>query len=288
VATASVGSSPGNAIDGNVSTRWTTGVSQANGQWFQVDMGLANTFYQIVLDATGSPGDYPRGYQVNLSSDGINWGSAVTNGTGSSLVTTINFFSPQAARYIRVTQTGSTSGWWSIHEFNVFGLNGTAPAAPTGLTASAGNGQATLTWAAASGATGYNLKRSTTNGGPYTIIAGNLPALIYTNTGLANGTMYYFVVSATNSIVESSNSISASAQPVSSISPQVNFGISGGQMQLIWPQDHTGWSLQVQTNSVGAGLGTNWVTVATSTSTNQISVPINTGNGSVFFRLVHP
>jgi hypothetical protein len=288
VATASVGSSPGNAIDGNAGTRWTTGVSQANGQWFQVDMGSANTFYQIVLDSSGSSGDYPRGYQVNISNDGINWGSVVTNGTGSSAVTTISFASPQAARYIRITQTGSTSGWWSIYEFNVFGVNGTAPVVPTGLTATAGDGQATLTWAAASGATGYNLKHSTTNGGPYTVIAGNLFALTYTNIGLANGTMYYFVVSATNSIGESSNSISAGARPVSLISPQANFTVSGGQIQLAWPQDHTGWSLQMQTNSVGAGLGTNWVTIATSTSTNQISVPINAGNASVFFRLVHP
>jgi hypothetical protein len=288
VATASVGSSPGNAIDGNAGTRWTTGVSQANGQWFQVDMGSANTFYQIVLDATGSSGDYPRGYQVNISSDGINWGSAVTNGSGSAAVTTISFSSPQAARYIRVTQTGSTSGWWSIHEFNVFGFSGTVPAVPTGLTAMAGDGQATLTWAAASGATGYNLKRSTTNGGPYTIIVSNLPTLIYTNTGVANGTMYYFVVSAANSTGESSNSVSASAQPVSLISPQVSFGVSGGQMQFTWPQDHTGWSLQMQTNSLAAGLGTNWVTVPNSKTTNQMTLPMDLTSGCVFFRLVYP
>jgi hypothetical protein len=288
VATASVSSLPGNAIDGNAGTRWTTGVSQANGQWFQVDMGLANTFSQIVLDATGSSGDYPRGYLVNISNDGVNWGSVVTNGNGSSAVTTINFSSPQAARYIRVTQTGSTSGWWSIHEFNVFGVNGTAPAAPTGLTAIAGDGQATLTWAAASGATGYNLKRSTTNGGTYTIIVSNLPTLIYTNTTLANGTLYYFVVSATNSTGESSNSVLASARPVSLISPQVNFAASGGQMQFAWPQDHTGWSLQAQTNSLGAGLGKNWVTVPNSKTTNQMTLPMDLTSGCIFFRLVYP
>jgi len=30
---------PDNALDGNLNTRWSTGTSQANGQWFQVDMG---------------------------------------------------------------------------------------------------------------------------------------------------------------------------------------------------------------------------------------------------------
>jgi uncharacterized repeat protein (TIGR02543 family) len=123
--------SPANAIDGNITTRWSTGASQANGQWFQVDMGSAQIFSQIVLDAGSSTGDYPRGYQVNVSNDGSNWGSPVATGTGSA-VTTITF-ATQTARYIRVTQTGSASGiWWSMHEFNVYGPGGGGPVvAPT-------------------------------------------------------------------------------------------------------------------------------------------------------------
>jgi hypothetical protein len=123
VATASVsagGQPPANAIDGDPSTRWSTGASQANGQWFQIDMGATNTFSQLVLDATASAGDYPRGYQVYVSSDGVNWGSPVASGAGSSAITTINF-AAKNARYIRVIQTGSNSGWWSIHELNVYG-----------------------------------------------------------------------------------------------------------------------------------------------------------------------
>jgi hypothetical protein len=59
-------------------------------------------------------------------------------------------------------------------------------------------------------------------------------------------------------------------------------------MQLNWPADHLGWRLEAQTNSLTAGLGTNWVTVANSTATNQVFVPINPANGSSFFRLVYP
>ncbi len=114
---------PANAIDGNLSTRWSTGTSQVNGQWFQVDMGLPTTFNKIVLNAANSPSDYPRGYQVNVSNDGINWGSPVTTGAGASAITTITF-PTQAARYIRVTQTGTASAnYWSIDEFNVFGTS---------------------------------------------------------------------------------------------------------------------------------------------------------------------
>ena len=180
IATASVGGSPGNAIDGNPATRWATGTSQASGQWFQVDMGSANTFYKIVLDATASPGDYPRGYQVNISNDGANWGSPIATGTGSAAVTTITF-PTNSARYIRVTQTlsGQTGNYWSIHEFYVYGVGGTVPAAPLGLTATAGNGLVGLTWTGASGVTGYNVKRSTTNGGPYALVVSNLTALVY-------------------------------------------------------------------------------------------------------------
>src|SRR5882724_5234613 len=83
-------------------------------------MGAVNTFYKIVLNAANSPSDYPRGYQVNVSNDGITWGSPVTNGIGSSAITTITF-PTQTARYIRITQTGSAPGsYWSIHEFYVF------------------------------------------------------------------------------------------------------------------------------------------------------------------------
>ena len=70
--------------------------------------------------------------------------------------------------------------------------------------------QVVLNWSASGGATNYNVKSSTTNGGPYITIAS--PATTsYTNTGLTNGTTYYYVVSAVNAAGESSNSIQVSA-----------------------------------------------------------------------------
>ena len=46
--------------------------------------------------------------------------------------------------------------------------------------------------------------------------------------------------------------------------------------------------LEAQTNAPGVGLGANWVSVANSIATNQITIPLNTANGSVFFRLTYP
>jgi hypothetical protein len=62
----------------------------------------------------------------------------------------------------------------------------------------------------------------------------------------------------------------------------------GVNLTLTWPADHTGWTLQAQTNPPGAGLGTNWTAVAGSTTTNRMSFPIDSANGSVFFRLIYP
>src|SRR6266700_270214 len=93
------------------------------------------------------------------------------------------------------------------------GANGGGPPpAPTGLAATAGNQQVVLAWTASSGATLYTVKRSTTSGGPFAQVG--LPTTPgFTNTGLTNGTTYFYVVSALNSAGESPNSAQVSATP---------------------------------------------------------------------------
>jgi hypothetical protein len=67
-------------------------------------------------------------------------------------------------------------------------------------------------------------------------------------------------------------------------SPKLTFGIANGLAELGWPSDHIGWRLEAQTN----GLGTNWVTVPNSTTTNQVSISVSTNVADVFFRLIYP
>jgi hypothetical protein len=76
--------------------------------------------------------------------------------------------------------------------------------------------------------------------------------------------------------------------PISMAPVALGWQLGGRQFQFDWPADHIGWRLESQTNTSGAGLGTNWVTVSSSTGTNAISIPIGNTNGSVFFRLVSP
>jgi hypothetical protein len=63
---------------------------------------------------------------------------------------------------------------------------------------------------------------------------------------------------------------------------------SNSSMTLSWPADHRGWLLQVQTNSLNTGLGTNWSNIAGSGMTNQVIIVPAINNASVFYRLVSP
>ena len=64
--------------------------------------------------------------------------------------------------------------------------------------------------------------------------------------------------------------------------------VSNGTLTLSWPADHIGWRLQVQTNDVFTGLGTNWQDVSGATLTNQENFLMDTTQGSVFYRMLFP
>ncbi|GGZ50728.1 discoidin domain-containing protein [Streptomyces bluensis] len=116
---ASPSDAPGNMLDGDSGSRYSSGTGQYDGLWIQVDMGQAQTFDKIVLDAGGSINDYARSADVYVSADGTDWTkvSSVTDGQRVHLVS----FPTQTARYIKVVNTGNVArSWWSIAEFNVY------------------------------------------------------------------------------------------------------------------------------------------------------------------------
>jgi hypothetical protein len=227
----------------------------------------------LKLDRTGNA------FTGSVSSDGTNWTvvSTVTISMNNTLLIGFAVCSRNnGALDTSVFDNVSVTGIWPA-----------LPGTPANLIAVPGDASAFLNWSAATNATGYNLKSASTSAGPYTTIATNWSGLIFTNTGLVDGTPYYYEVSGTNYFGESTNSSPASVIPVSFASPQLTFQTTGSQLDFTWPSDHLGWELQAQTNSPGAGLGTNWSTITGSDTTNQWWISIDNGQGSEFYRLIY-
>jgi endoglucanase len=103
------------------------------------------------------------------------------------------------------------------------------PATPSGLRATASNATITLTWTVTTDATAYLVSRSTTNAGPWTQV-GAPTANTYSDTGLANGTAYYYVVAAQDSAGMSANSASVSATPSVAVQGVGYWHTSGNQI----------------------------------------------------------
>jgi autotransporter-associated beta strand protein len=79
--------------------------------------------------------------------------------------------------------------------------------------------------------------------------------------------------------------------PVSQTPVPVTWGISGGNLNLSWPTDHIGWRLLVQTNALNVGLVTNstaWTAWPNSENVNSVSIPLDSANGTVFYKMVYP
>lgn len=123
---------------------------------------------------------------------------------------------------VRATNSAGNSAYSNTASATTSAAPTQPPAAPTGLTASAGNGQVALSWNSSTGATSYNVKRATVSGGPYTS-AGMSTTTSLVDASVVNGTTYFYVVSALNSVGESGNSNQVSATPTGPAGTTVTF-----------------------------------------------------------------
>jgi len=136
--------------------------------------------------------------------------------------TTANASGQVAIVFTTVTNNAKISG------IEVISGAPSVPAAPTGLGATAGNTQVALSWTASSGATSYNVYRGTAAGGESgTAIVTGVSTTSYTNTGLTNGTTYYYKVAAVNSAGTSGMSNEANAKPVAPTGGPVQINTGG-------------------------------------------------------------
>jgi len=89
-----------------------------------------------------------------------------------------------------------------------------------------------LSWTGSAGATGYIVSRSSTTGGPYTQVNSQI-GTTFNDTGLSNGTAYYYVVAATNQFGTSVKSSEIAARPNTPVTG-LAATVAAGKVNLQW------------------------------------------------------
>ncbi|CAN5679648.1 hypothetical protein BH10BDE1_BH10BDE1_17320 [soil metagenome] len=130
------------------------------------------------------------------------------------------------ATYYYVVAATNNTGVSKNSTENSITISVAVPAGPIGLAASPGPGQTTLNWSGYSSTMTYKILRATQSGGPYATIVEKLVPTSYINTGLTNGTTYYYVVEGTNPAGDSVQSNEASVVPLGVPSAPTNLTIS--------------------------------------------------------------
>ncbi|MGD0046091.1 MAG: glycoside hydrolase family 44 protein [Bryobacteraceae bacterium] len=200
--------------------------------------GNRSTFGDTSVSATVADPDYLSAFAAVRSSDGALTVMVINKQQGSTPVTVslANFPTTGTAQAYQIASASQTSiaslGSVTVTSNSIVttvpsqsitlfvippgsvASPPTPPAAPTGLTATAGNAQVSVSWTASSGATSYKVYRGTTAGGESaTAIASGITSTIHYDTGVTNGTQYFYKVAAVNAGGTSALSTEASATP---------------------------------------------------------------------------
>jgi len=121
-----------------------------------------------------------------------------------------------------------------------------------------------------------------------TLASGSTSSPLNLTQGAAN--LVKVLVMAQDGVTTNLYTVNVTLQP-SQTQPYLTNNVSGNSLTLSWPWDHTGWRLLVQTNNLQYGVSSNtndWATVANSSNTNQVFVPIVITNRGGFYRMVYP
>jgi hypothetical protein len=162
----------------------------------------ANTWYDIWVIVDNNKDTYDLYFGTGLNPDRIADATRIANNYGfrngtnaNDLVTFMNLANCNDSLSARVDNI-----YYHAGDVAPPSADNTAPAAPAGLSAVTGDGTVSLNWNdnSESDLAGYTVYRSTTSGSGYSAIASGLGASACTNSGLVNGTTYYYVVTASD------------------------------------------------------------------------------------------
>ena len=205
-----------------------------------------STYYLIHASRQLGAQDYTRTTSIPTSAVYLNPATGIR---------TFVVYNPQATTQpATVYQNGAVIGNMSIPGRSLVSTTDvnyqpTAPLPPAGLTATSNNGAITLNWSTALTATGYNVKRATVSGGPYTII-GSPTTPGFSDTTIAAGTTYFYAVSALNTIGESANSAEASVTAFGPPLAAVNCGSTTAAGSFVADTGYTGGTTSTGTAAV--------------------------------------
>ena len=215
---------------------------------------------------------------------------AMAGGMGKALDQSLPVTVPAGGNSVSVTfQAASSSAYTAmVSALELIPTGGpvtpTVPAAPSSLTATAGNGQVALAWGAVTGAASYNVYRGTSAGGEAAApVATGLTSASYTDTGLTNGTKYFYVVTAVNGGGESAKSNEASATPTApATTPTAALRINSGGGAYT---DTTGNAWQADADFTGGATWTYQTLAVTGTSDPSLYRDVRYSGGTFSYSL---
>ena len=229
---------------------------------------------QVVLTWMASPG--ATGYNIGQSPVGGGPYSIIANTNG--IIYTITGLTNGLTYYFVVTATNTNGA--SANSIEVSATPQVPlPAVPSGLAATAYSGRIQLTWNGVSGATNYYLKRATSDGGPYAVIA-EAPAPAWGDLIVTNNVTYYYVVSAVNAAGQSGNSSQVSVI----ITPALTLVHGSGSFVLSWPSWASGYTVYSTTN-LTPPVAWNPVTNAPESNNGTFYLNLTVTNAQQFYRL---
>ncbi|WP_034264786.1 glycoside hydrolase family 2 protein [Actinospica robiniae] len=116
----------GQGYDRDESTRWSSDALQSPGMYYGLDLGAVRTISRIVWDDAPATGDLPVGLEIQTSTDGVTYTTAMTIPNTATLsnagVLTIPLQPALTTRYLKMVDTGSNPGaYMSLYELYLFG-----------------------------------------------------------------------------------------------------------------------------------------------------------------------